>query len=407
MQNPEKNRQAEPEPSASILARRHFDGFVFLSAGFRPFFFGAGIWAVISLGVWLLVLEGSIELPGLFDAAAWHAHEMLFGFAAAAMAGFLLTAVPNWTGRLPVRGAALAGLAALWLAGRIAVLFGAQIGAVLTGVIDVAFLAVFFAFIMREIVIGKNWRNLPIAGVILTFMIANLIMHLDAAQILETDGAGWRLGIVTIIMLMSLIGGRITPSFTRNWLAKSGSEARPAGFGWPDKTALVATGLAALFWVAAPDLTLTGWLLFAAAILQLYRLSRWCGYLTFREPLVLVLHAGYAWIPLGLALLGFSILSDLLPFKDALHGLTIGAVGTMITAVMTRASLGHSGRPLTAGWGTRIIFLLVISAAITRIPAAVGTESYLLHIYVSGLEWMAAFALFLVLYGPLYFSKRH
>ena len=406
MRDSETSRRVEPEPSASILARRHFNGLAFLSAGFRPFFWGAGLWAVISMGIWLLVLNEQMEAPVHFDMVAWHAHEMLFGFASAAMAGFLLTAVPNWTGRLPVRGFALAGLAGIWLAGRAAMLFGAYLGNWLAGGIDLSFLAIFFAFIMREILIGKNWRNLPVAAVLFVFLAANLTMHLDNAGVLESDGAGWRLGIMTIIMLMSLIGGRITPSFTRNWLAKSGMEARPAGFGWPDKAALAATGAAALFWVVTPDLAVTGGLLATAAGLQLFRLSRWCGYRTFKEPLVLVLHVGYAWIPAGLALLGVSILADLLPFRDALHGLTIGAVGTMIVAVMTRASLGHSGRPLTAGWGTSVVYLLVIAAVITRILAMAGTESYMLHINVSGFEWIAAFVLFLTLYSPLYFRKR-
>ncbi|HHK73915.1 MAG TPA: short-chain dehydrogenase, partial [Rhizobiales bacterium] len=197
-------KREEPEPSASILARRHFNGPVFLSAGFRPFFWSAGLWAVISMGIWLLVLNEYIPAPGIFDAVGWHAHEMLFGFASAAMAGFLLTAVPNWTGRLPVRGAALGGLAGIWLAGRMAILFGSYLGAALAGVIDLAFLAVFFVFIMREIIIGKNWRNLPIAVVLFVFLNANLMMHLENAGIVEADGAGWRLGIVTIIMLMSL-----------------------------------------------------------------------------------------------------------------------------------------------------------------------------------------------------------
>ncbi len=406
MQNPGKFARREPEPSPSVKARREFAGPAFLSAAFRPFFFGAGLWAAISLGIWLLVLNGRIGSPGHFDAVAWHAHEMLFGFFAAAMAGFLLTAIPNWTGRLPVRGAPLGAMASIWLAGRAAMLFGEHLGAVLTGVIDLGFLLVLLGFIMREIILGKNWRNMPIAAVVFTLLIANLIMHLDAAGVLDTSGAGWRLGIAAIIMLMSLIGGRITPSFTRNWLAKSGGDRLPAPFGRTDKAALAATGLCLGLWVAMPFAMLTGWLALAAALLQAVRLARWQGLRAIKEPLVLVLHVGYGWIPAGLGLLGVSILFDAMPMTDALHGFTIGAVGIMIVAVMTRASLGHSGRPLKIGWGTNILYLLVIAAAITRIMAMVGTDSYLLHIYFSGLEWIAAFMLFVILYSPLYFRKR-
>lgn len=406
MTMPKTGGRQEPEPNASILARRNFSGPAFLSGGFRPFFFGAGVWAVVSLGLWLLILNGRVPAPESMGASAWHAHEMLFGYMVAVKAGFLLTAIPNWTGRLPVRGLPLAWLASTWLAGRLAMLLSWNGGApYLVAAVDLAFLAVFLGLVLREIFLGRNWRNLPIAGMLALSLLANGLMHAEAMGA-ELGGSGWRLGIGAVILLMTLIGGRITPSFTRNWLAKRGDARLPAPFGLADKAAIGLTSLVVLAWTVAPDSRLTGVLALAAAAAQGVRLSRWRGLAALSDPLVLVLHAAYVWLPVGLGLVGLSVLTDGLSQTDALHGMTIGAMGTMTLAVMTRATLGHSGRALKAGRGTVMIYLLVTAAVLARLLAVLQTEAYLLQIYVSGAAWIGAFALFVALYGPLHFHQR-
>ena len=404
---PKTGGRPEPEPTPSQIARRNFSGPAFLSGGFRPFFFAAGVWGAFALGLWLLILNGRVDAPEALGASAWHAHEMLFGFAAAAIAGFLLTAIPNWTGRLPVRGWPLAGLASLWLTGRLALLFaGAGNWQYAAAVIDLAFPVTLLGLVLREIILGGNWRNLPIAGIIGLLIVGNVLMHLEALGMKVLSGSGWRLGIGAVLLLISLVGGRITPSFTRNWLAKRGDTKLPAPFGVIDKAALGLTGLAMLVWIILPEATASGWLVLAAGVVQAARLSRWRGLAAVSDPLVLVLHVGYGWISIGFVLLGLSVLTDGFTQTDAIHGMTIGAIGTMILAVMTRASLGHSGRVLKAGAGTLIIYLLVTCAVAARLLAAWGTDAYLLHVYVSGLAWIAAFALFAVLYAPLHFRKR-
>lgn len=407
MTSPKSGGRPEPEPTPSILARRNFAGPAFLSGGFRPFFFAAGVWGAVALAIWLLILNGRIDAPDALGASAWHAHEMLFGFAAAAIAGFLLTAIPNWTGRLPVRGLPLAGLASIWLAGRLAMLLaGEGSGQYVAAIVDMGFCVTLLGLILREIILGGNWRNLAVAGILGLLTIANLLMHAEGLGLKVLSGSGWRLGIGAVLLLMSLVGGRITPSFTRNWLAKRGASKLPAPFGIVDKIALVLTGLAVLAWVVVPEAAATGILALTAGAGQGVRLARWRGLSALSDPLVLVLHVGYGWIPVGFVLLGLSVLSDGFAQTDAIHGMTIGAIGTMILAVMTRASLGHSGRTLKAGPGTMAIYLLVTLAVAARLLAAWDAEAYLLHIYLSGLAWIGAFALFAVLYAPLFFRKR-
>ncbi len=396
----------EPAPGPSIRARRDYAGPEVLRQAFRPFFMAAGIWGALSLGLWLLYRSGGLAEAADWPGLVWHGHEMLFGFAAAAMCGFLLTAIPNWTGRLPVRGALLGGFAVIWLAGRVALLLADSLGPWLTGVADLAFPVLLFALVMREIIAGRNWRNLVVASLVGLFAVANLLMHVEQAGVLDTDGAGWRLGIGVLTVLVSLIGGRVTPSFTRNWMVKSGRTALPAPFGLADKLAVFGTVLTMALWSAAPEWALTGGLALLAAVAQGGRLWRWHGLATRAEPLVLVLHLAYLWIPLGLALLGVSILSDGISSMTAMHGLTAGAFGTMILAMMTRASLGHSGRPLKAGTGTSLVYGLVTAAALLRVAAMLVPGSYDLVIILSGLAWIGAFSLFTVLYVPLFVQAR-
>ena len=383
-------------------------GAVMFSAGFRPFFLLAAVWSAFALPLWLCVYAGKIALPSAFPPTVWHVHEMVFGFALATVAGFLLTAIPNWTGRLPLSGWPLGVLACLWLAGRVAVLFSAIIGPLAAAVVDLSFPALFIAVIARELVAGRNWRNLPMLVALSLLLGGSTLVHLEALGIATTAPAGNRLGIATILMLIALVGGRIVPSFTRNWLAK----VRPGGLlpaqaGRLDIAALLVTvtGLAA--WVVAPDSAAAPWLELAAGIAVSVRLSRWCGLATFREPLVFILHIGYGWLAVGLLLLGYNGLHPLLPQTTALHALTAGAIGTMTLAVMTRATLGHTGRALAAGPGTRAIYLLVTLAAILRLGAPLAGVDALVLTWIAGAAWSAAFGLFAVLYGGLLMRARN
>ncbi len=377
-----------------------------LAMGFRVFFLGAGAWAAAAMIAWLFTLELGVFLPTALDPLTWHTHELLFGFVAAAISGFMLTAIPNWTARLPVRGLPLALLFLLWLGGRAAVAFSAPLGAPVAAAIDVAYLATLFVVVAREIVIPRHWRNLPVAGLVGLLAIANLLVHLEVLEAAETGALGLRFGVATVVFLITLIGGRIVPSFTLNWLRKHRDEVPSAPFAVIDRLALAATALAGVAWVAAPDTPLSGALTLAAALANAIRLARWHGHRTLGEPLLWVLHHAYAWLAAGLALLGVSALVPEVPQTTALHALTAGAIPMMILAVMTRAILGHSGRALTAGHGTTAIYGAVSLAALLRIVSPLLGSAETDAIMVAGVLWAAGFVTFLALYGPIMVRGR-
>lgn len=385
----------------SSEAGRSYAGPEILRVGFRPFFLAGGVWSALAVVLWLGGLAGVVALPTAFDPSVWHAHEMLFGFVAAVIAGFLLTAIPNWTGRLPLRGPGLALLVGLWALGRVAVALSALTGPWAAAVLDLAFPAAFCAVVLREILAGRNWSNLPIAGVLAVLMASNLLTHLEPLGVAETAGLGLRLGIATVALLIVLVGGRVVPSFTRNWLAKRGEQRLPRPFGRLDRLAILSSLGAGLAWTLAPEAAISGVLALLAAALGAIRLAGWRGHRTLTEPLVWVLHLGTAWLVLGWALLGAAILIPGLDPASALHALTAGAMGTMTLAMMTRATLGHSGRALTAGVGTTLCYGLVGLAALTRVLAPLVPDAAALLYALSGLAWIGAFGLFVVLYAPL------
>lgn len=386
--------------------RRAYRGPAVLQQGFRPFFLGAGAWSLIAMVLWLAVYLGYLALPSRFDPLAWHSHEMLFGFVGAAIAGFLLTAVPNWTGRLPVRGRPLALLFALWLAGRLAVGLSEVVGAAAAALIDVAFLAALDGVLLREILAGRNWRNLPVVLIVALLTGCNLLVHLEYLTTAETAAIGLRLALATVIMLIALIGGRIVPSFTRNWLNKRNEARLPRPFGPLDRTVLASTLVAGLCWTAWPDWAGTGLLCLLAGLGNGWRLARWRGHRTLAEPLVWVLHLGYGWVAVGLGLLGLSIWFPDLPPSAPVHALTAGAMGTMTLAVMTRATLGHTGEALSAGTGTTAIYLLVTAAALLRVLSSILEAGGSLALAFGALCWAGAFGLFVVLYAPLLIARR-
>jgi uncharacterized protein involved in response to NO len=375
-----------------------------LSAGFRPFFLAAGLWACIAMALWLGMLRGTATLPTAFAPITWHLHELLFGFVVAAIAGFLLTAIPNWTGRLPLQGGPLAGLVLLWLLGRVAIAVSAWTGPLIAAAADLAFLAGFTAVVAREIGAGRNWRNLPVVIALALLTGANAIMHAGAFGLPAWEDAGKRLALAIVVMLISLIGGRIIPSFTTNWLRRRKATELPAPFGRFDSATLGITAVALACWVVLDLGAISGPALVIAAAAQTARLARWRGSDTGQEALLWVLHVGYAWLPTGLLLLGLATWSPTLG-TSALHALTVGAMGTMILAVMTRATLGHTKRELTAGQGTLAIYLLVMFAALVRILGPFLGAEYMMALDLAGAAWIAAFGLFCVLYFPLFVRR--
>uniref|UniRef100_A0A8J4HA23 Short-chain dehydrogenase n=1 Tax=Acidicaldus sp. TaxID=1872105 RepID=A0A8J4HA23_9PROT len=391
----------------AIPRYRSWHGPALFAAGYRPFFLLSALWAALAVPVWIALFGDVLTLPMALPPVVWHVHEMVFGFGAATVAGFLLTAIPNWTGRMPLQGLPLAGLAALWLVGRVACFAAGLIGAVTAMILDLAFPAVFLAVVAREIIAGRNWRNLPMLGALAALLIANFLVHLAALGLGNTAELGNRLGVATLLALISLIGGRIIPSFTRNWLVKQRPDiALPAPFGMIDRAALVLAIVALVLFVITPAGRVLPWVALAAGVMLALRLRRWRGWATWREPLLFALHLGYGWLACGFLILGLGGFLPWLPQTTALHALTIGAIGTMTLAVMTRATLGHSGRPLTAGAGTTGIYTLVTLAALIRLSAPLAGAQYLLALALAGAAWSAAFALFAVLYGPLFIRPR-
>ncbi|MBS0502454.1 MAG: NnrS family protein [Proteobacteria bacterium] len=377
-----------------------------LRGGFRPFFLSGAAWAVAVVGLWVCALSGAVTLPTAFDPLAWHRHEMLFGYLGAVICGFLLTAIPNWTGRLPISGSPLAGLWSLWFIARLALLFSATTGATLAFFLDVGFFVVLGLVAAREVIAAKN-RNLPIVVMILLFAAANAIDHGEALGCIDLGGLGWRLGLGLVLMMIGLIGGRIIPSFTRNWLTKNGATTGMPG--QPGRFDMVTLGVMAaslIAWAAAPDAQVSAMLLLAAGTLQAVRLARWSGARAVRDPLVFILHVAYAWLPLGLLLLGGSVFFSNLPRSSALHALAAGAMASMTLAVMTRATLGHTGRTLRAdGWTVTMYALVTIGAAL-RVAAPLLPMDYMRAIEFAGAAWGGAFLMFVLAYGPKLLGPR-
>ena len=383
-----------------------YSGPSLLAQGFRPFFLFAGIWAAVALALSFEMIQGRIEVPTVFDAVSWHYHEMLFGFVAAVIAGFLLTAIPNWTGRLPLQGIPLLSLALLWLAGRIAVAGSELIGAWLAAFIDLSFLLALASVTLREILAGRNWRNLPIVLAIILFFLCNALSHADAAGLAETGGLAQRLAIAVVVTLVTLIGGRVIPSFTRNWLVKRGAQKLLKGFGNFDRATLTITLIALAYWAVMQDGVITVSLTGLASALNLFRLFRWRGFATYPEPLLLVLHIAYLWIPIGFALLALSSWWPALPPTGALHALTAGAMGTMTLAMMSRATLGHTGRELHAGTALTGVYLLVTISALFRVSSSLWDKFYMPLLTTSAIAWIAAFVLYVCACGPMLVIRR-
>ena len=382
----------------------HDEGPAILSYGFRPFFLGAGVFAVLAMTLWVGALTEGWPIGGSYGPLDWHAHEMLFGFAAAAMTGFLMTAIPNWTGRLPVAGLPLLALFLFWVAGRLVMLAPDAVGTVPSAMIEVSFLPLVGVVAAREILAGKNWKNLKILIVIAGLATANIAFHVVVQQ--EGDPiVVLRATVAGFIILIALVGGRIVPSFTRNWLVKAGASKLPRPAGRMDRLAMVALLPALLLWVLLPEGAPTAVVAALAAVLQAIRLWRWRGWATLDEPLLGVLHLGYSFLPIGLVAIATAAMGWASALS-VLHVLTVGAIGNMTLAVMTRASLAHTGRPLTASWTTALSYLALLLAAVCRPFAEMVPQHYHVILAASGVAWIVAFSCFVAEYGPMLLTRQ-
>ena len=389
---------------SSIPRLKPYQGPAFFSYGFRPFFFLGAAQAAIAIMLWLPLFGGEIAVPTLFAPRDWHVHEMIFGYVGAVLTGFLLTAIPNWTGRLPLQGVPLILLVIVWMAGRFAVTWSTLLGWGASATVDSAFLVLVVLAAAREIVAGQNWSNLKVLIPVSVLALANIGFHVEA-HVSGIAEFSIRTAVAAIVILITLIGGRIVPSFTNNWLSRKNPGRLSASFGRFDMASIVVSATALFLWVVVPEGRWTGSALFVASALQCVRLARWAGDRAARERLVFILHVAYAFLPFGFALAGLAAFGFILP-SAGLHAWMAGAAGTMTLAVMTRASLGHTGHELVAGVGTQVIYAAVVLAACARVAGALMPEWTLALLHISALAWVAAFGGFAVLYAPLLFRVR-
>ncbi len=384
------------------------------SYGFRPFFLGASLYTYLFMTAWIGWLGaqafwgGLRDLPVAGSPFAWHAHEMIFGFAAAAVAGFLLTAVPNWTGALPLSGPPLVGLFSMWIAGRLAIAMSGLLAPALVAAVDVAFLPLLGGFVAFQLLAKPAARNLVFLALLAALAGANAAYHLSINGIVAADGGGsMRFALMVLVLMVSIIGGRIIPAFTQNWLHLNGADPTPRRITWLDGLSVASIALLALCQVAPVPHTLEGAIALAAALLNGARLFLWRGWTTWRAPIVFVLHVAYAWLVVGLLLSAFAGLTDRLPSTAATHAFGAGAVGTMIMAVMTRASLGHTGRPLVAPAPVVWSYALVTIAALLRTAGPALAPDYgAASLAAAALAWIAAFGLFAIVYAPILTTPR-
>jgi uncharacterized protein involved in response to NO len=349
--------------------------------------------------LWLATLHGADWQPAVADPVVWHAHEMLFGFAGAAIAGFLLTAVATWTGRQPVSAATLGTLVAAWIAGRVAMAAGQSWPYPAVAIADLAFPVLLAGLAMREIFGGGSRRNFGIAGVIAVFAVLGGVFHLGVAGIWPgAERVALFLTAHGLLVLITVIAGRIIPAFTGNWLRSRGISRLPQSRAWLEVVIIPVAVLAGVSDSVAAPAMIVAVLSIAVAILHGLRLSDWQGRAAAGEPLVLILHVAYAWLPIGYLLLGLVALGLPVPRSAALHALTMGAVGTMILAVATRVALGHTGRALTASPPTVAAYLVLNAGVLVRVLSPLAPDSYLALIDVAAASWIAAFGLFLWVY---------
>lgn len=375
---------------------------------FRPFFLALAIYAVLGIPWWTLAWLGLLPAPSWLVPMWWHGHEMLFGFVAAAIAGFLLTASPVWTGGPALAGRPLAALVALWILGRVAFAAAGVLPAWLVAAVDLVFLPAVAIAVVRTLWGSGQVRNYAVVGIVAALTAADAVMHAEAVGLASgVAGRGLRFAVDLVIVLILVIGGRITPAFTQNALRRRGLERSVRSWPWIGALAIGSAGALAVATAALGRTQLTGLLAALAGLAAAARLSGWQTWHIRSDPLLWSLHAGTAWVAVGLLLVGASDLGAAVPAAAGLHALTAGAMGSTILAVMTRVGLGHTGRPLVLPRGVVWSYALVQVAAVCRVAAPFlpgdGQRELLL---ASGLAWAVAFGLFAVRYWPILTTPR-
>jgi len=337
------------------------------------------------------------------DPISWHNHEIVFGFISAAIGGFLLTAVASWTNRPPVTGRRLKVLALLWLAGRMAVSLSLYLNYYVTWAIDSSYLIYLTYLFGNEVVRGKDKRNYKLIGLLVLFLISDLLFFLEITQLIEIPPRfSIRSALMIVLLILLTIAGRIIPNFTRNWIKNHLGDNRkiPPAFNNLDRAVMILTGLFSAIWIFDPFQPVIGGLAIGLGGVHAVRLSRWCGGTTFSDPLLAVLHVGYGWIPISLVLIGLSNFSDQLFLSVTFHGLTIGCISLMIIAVGSRAALGHSGRELKAGKSMTVCYILIFLAAVFRVFASYA-QIYRVMLWLAAGCWISGLLIFLVVYWPI------
>lgn len=379
---------------------------IFFTGGFRPFFLGAAAIALLNMLIWIGYLAGFIELHSLFSPSYWHLHEMMFGFVGAAIAGFLLTAVPNWTGRPALKGFNLASLFGLWILGRVTIFYSEFAGAYFAAIADLPLFFILCLYIFREISSQGTKRNLPIVILVFLFGCANALMHAELLWDIETAQYGYRLSVILVATLIMLIGGRIIPNFTANWLKQNGGDKMPTLMNKYDLFTIVWSLFSLLSWLFMPENMFTGYLFVGAAILNAIRLSRWQLLAIAKNPILLIMQVAYAWLVVGLLLFGVLIIWQIDQMDLPIHAITVGAFTSMILAVMTRASLGHTGRKIIASKLTILVYVCINISVIARLLASFYYIYETGFLYISAIAWILAFGLFIIQYAPYFLTRR-
>lgn len=394
------------EPRAQTAGTR--GSHPFWGRAFRPFFLGAGVYGFVLVAAWTAIWLGVFPAPAWLSPPWWHGHEMLFGFVAAAIAGFLLTAAPVWTGRRALDGRPLMTLFGVWVLGRLAMLGAGHLPASLVASIDVAFLPLVAGALVRTVWRTGQWRNYGVVALVGVLALANAAVHAQALGFsVGSAPRALRFTVDLIVVLMVVIGGRITPGFTTNALLRRGIDARASSRPWLDRLAVAAVVLLAGADLIVPRSVASGLLAALAGLAVAARMAGWQTLRTLRDPLVWSLHAGMAWVAVGLLLVAAGDLGTSFPAGVGLHALTAGAMGSMILAVMTRVGLGHTGRPLVLPKGAVGSYVLVYAGAAARVLAALAPGSGQLPLLlIGGLLWAAAFGLFALLYAPILTRPR-
>ncbi len=391
-------------PGAGTAAATPARGIPLLRLGFRPFYLGAAAFAALSVPLWVAMVLGRLGAPAALPPLLWHAHEMLFGFAAAVIVGFLLTAGKAWTGLATPRGATLGALALLWLGARVTALVGPP---ALHAALDTLLLPIVAGLLAAVLLRAGNRRNLPLPLILLLLAAANAAFHLASLGIVTfAPMAALHAGLGLIVMIECVMAGRVIPAFTASATPGLKLRSEPR---WEQATlALTAIGLAA--WVFAPPGPMPAAALGLAAALHARRLWNWQPMVTRQRPILWVLHAAYAWIPIGLALLALAQLG-VVGTSPGVHALAVGATGGLIIGMITRTARGHTGRPLQASRLEVAAYALVLAAALLRtlaplLAAWLPAVPYVIPLVAAAVAWSAAFGLYLWVFAPWLVSAR-